>query len=112
MPQVSDRGGVPEGTQGVSRAVGCAVVLVRHLTRRGGRHALYRGGGSTGIVAATRSALMVGRPPDDPNLRVLRQTRSNPAPLAFRYCSSPWRPRKLLCGSNGGASATPHRMTC
>jgi phage N-6-adenine-methyltransferase len=61
---------------------GCAVVLVRHLTKRGGRHALYRGGGSIGIGAATRSALMVGRPPDDPDLRVLRQTKSNLGPLA------------------------------
>jgi phage N-6-adenine-methyltransferase len=31
-----------------------AIVLVRHLTKRGGVHALYRGGGSIGIVAAAR----------------------------------------------------------
>ena len=60
----------------------CAVVLVRHLTKRGGRHALYRGGGSIGIVAATRSALLVGRPPDDPDLRVLCHVKSNLGPLA------------------------------
>lgn len=60
----------------------CAVVLVRHLTKRGGRHAMYRGGGSIGIVAATRSALLVGRSPDDPDLRVLCHVKSNLGPLA------------------------------
>ena len=60
----------------------CAVVLVRHLTKRGGRHALYRGGGSIGIVAATRSAPLVGRPPDAPDLRVLCHVKSNLGPLA------------------------------
>jgi len=60
---------------------GVAVVLVRHLTKRGGVHALYRGTGSIGIIAATRSALLVGRSPDEPNLRVLCQTKSNLGPL-------------------------------
>jgi len=45
---------------------GVAVVLVRHLTKRGGVHALSRGTGSIGIIAATRSALLVGRSPDEP----------------------------------------------
>jgi hypothetical protein len=65
-----------------AEAAGVAVVLVRHLTKRGGVHALYRGIGSIGIVAATRSALLVGRSPDEPNLRVLCQTKSNLGPLA------------------------------
>jgi len=33
-------------------------------------------------VAATRSALLVGRPPDDPDLRVLCHVKSNLGPLA------------------------------
>ena len=61
---------------------GIAVVLVRHLIKRGGVHALYRGSGSIGIIAATRSALLVGRSPDEPNLRVLCHTKSNLGPLA------------------------------
>ena len=61
---------------------GIAVVLVRHLTKRGGVHALYRGSGSIGIIAATRSALLIGKSPDEPNLRVLCQTKSNLGPLA------------------------------
>lgn len=59
-----------------------AVLLVRHLSKRGGRHALYRGGGSIGIIAATRSALLIGRPPEEPNLRVLCQTKNNLGPEA------------------------------
>lgn len=59
-----------------------AVVLVRHLTKGGGRHALYRGGGSIGIMAATRSALLVGQSPDDENLRVLCHTKSNLGQIA------------------------------
>ena len=70
-----------------------SVVMVRHLNKRGGRHALYRGSGSIGLVAATRSALLVGRSPDDPDLRVLCQTKSNLGPLApgllFEPVSSP-----------------------
>jgi hypothetical protein len=61
---------------------GVSVVMVRHLTKRGGVHALYRGIGSIGIVAATRSALLVARSPDEPNLRVLCQTKSNLGHLA------------------------------
>ena len=43
---------------------------------------MYRGSGSIGIIAATRSALLVGRSPDEPNLRVLCHTKSNLGPLA------------------------------
>lgn len=66
-----------------------SVVMVRHLNKRGGRHALYRGGGSIGIVAATRSALLVGKPPGDPDLRVICQTKSNLGPLAPALCYEP-----------------------
>lgn len=61
---------------------GAAVLLVRHLTKKGGIHALYRGSGSIGIVAAARSALLVGRSPDDPDMRVLTHVKSNLGPLA------------------------------
>lgn len=60
----------------------CAVVMVRHLTKRGGKHSLYRGSGSIGIVAATRSALLIGKSPDEPHYRVLCHLKSNLGPLA------------------------------
>jgi hypothetical protein len=59
-----------------------AVAMSRHLNKRGGRQSLYRGGGSIGIIAATRSALLIGKSPDDLDLRVLCQTKSNLGPLA------------------------------
>jgi hypothetical protein len=59
-----------------------ATLMVRHLNKRGGRQAMYRGGGSIGIIAATRSALLIAKCPHEPNLRVLAQIKSNLGPLA------------------------------
>ncbi len=69
--------------------------MVRHLTKRGGRHALYRGGGSIGITAAVRSVLLVGKPPEEPNLRVLCQSKLN---LALEATSLLFEP---VPGSDG-----------
>lgn len=59
-----------------------SVVMIRHLNKSGGRRALYRGSGSIGIVAAVRSAFLVGKHPEDSNLRVLCQTKNNLGPMA------------------------------
>lgn len=71
---------------------GCTVVLVRHLNKAGGSNALYRGGGSIGIVGAARAAYLVGRDPEDPDRRVLVCTKSNlaaePPALAYRLQSA------------------------
>lgn len=67
-----------------------AVVAIRHLNKSGGGKAKYRGGGSIGIIAAARSAMLVAPDPDDPdgNRRVLATIKSNlaerPPALAFR----------------------------
>jgi len=66
----------------LANKTGMAVVVVRHLTKGNGRHALYRGSGSIGIIAATRSALLVAKAPHDADLRVLAQTKNNLGPLA------------------------------
>jgi hypothetical protein len=57
-----------------------AVILVRHLNKRGGGHSLYRGSGSIGIIGTTRSGLLIGKHPDDPNMRVLCHEKSNLSP--------------------------------
>jgi RecA-family ATPase len=64
-----------------------AVVLVRHLNKSGGRHSLYRGSGSIGIIAAARSALLAANDPKDPNMRVLCHVKNNLGPLipSLRY---------------------------
>jgi hypothetical protein len=66
----------------------CAVVLLRHLNKSSGTRALYRGGGSIGIIGAARSGLLVARDPTQPSDRVLAVTKTNlaqaPASLRFR----------------------------
>lgn len=66
----------------IAEKTNAAIVMVRHLNKRGGGHSLYRGSGSIGIIAATRSGLMIGRSPDDPNLRVLCHVKNNLGRLA------------------------------
>lgn len=71
----------------LAERTGAAVVVVRHLNKATGGNALYRGGGSIGIIGAARSALLVAKDPEDENRRVLAPMKSNlaqPAPsLAF-----------------------------
>lgn len=65
-----------------------AIVAIRHLNKTSGGHALYRGGGSIGIIGAARVGLLVARDPDDDERRVVAVTKSNlaaePPSLAFR----------------------------
>lgn len=70
-----------------------AIVAVRHLNKGQGS-AIQRGGGSIGIVAAARSALIVGKDPDDPARRVLASVKSNwgPEPPSLGY--------RLVCEGN------------
>ena len=60
---------------------GCAVVLVGHLNKNSGGKANYRGLGSIDFSAAARSILAIGRPWNDPGIRVLAHQKSNLAPL-------------------------------
>ncbi len=43
----------------------CAIVVIRHLSKGGGANAVYRGGGSIGIIGAARCGLLVAADPDD-----------------------------------------------
>ena len=71
----------------MAERTGAAVVLVRHLNKSTGGQALYRGGGSIGIIGAVRSGLLVAKDPDDPQRRVLASTKSNlgQPPTAWAY---------------------------
>jgi hypothetical protein len=72
----------------MAERTGAAVVLVRHLNKTPGGNPLYRGGGSIGIIGAARSGLVVGRHPEDEELRVLAGQKNNlslpPESLAYR----------------------------
>jgi hypothetical protein len=62
----------------LARRTDCAILLVRHLRKSGGR-ALYRGLGSIGFIALARSGLLAARHPAEPDLSVLAMTKSNAA---------------------------------
>jgi len=54
-----------------------AVLVVRHFNKNIDAKALYRGGGSIGIIGAARSALAVAPHPNDDELRVLVPQKGN-----------------------------------
>jgi hypothetical protein len=66
---------------------GVAMIVVRHFNKTGG-NALYRGGGSIGIIGAARAALLVADDPDDESRRILAVSKCNlaakPPALAYR----------------------------
>jgi hypothetical protein len=72
----------------VAEEARAAVPMVRHLTKGGGRQAIYRGSGSIALVGMARTAFLVGRSPDDPGLHVLACTKNNlaarPPSLGYR----------------------------
>jgi hypothetical protein len=59
-----------------------AVLVVRHLNKRAGGPAIYRGGGSIGIIGLARSGLVVASDPDDPSIRILASVKNNLCPPA------------------------------
>ncbi|HQR09585.1 MAG TPA: AAA family ATPase [Gemmatales bacterium] len=68
----------------------CAFLIVRHLNKRtSDTEAIYRGGGSIGILGASRSILLLGPHPEDVSMRVLARIKGNlspqPAHLGFRF---------------------------
>lgn len=77
----------------LAQRTGVAVILVRHLNKSGGVNALYRGGGSIGIVGLVRLSLLLGRSRNDPTLRVLAGFKNNigpiPPSLGFKLESVP-----------------------
>ena len=67
---------------------GCTVLVLRHLNKSGGAKAMYRGGGSIGIIGAARLGLLVAPDPEDDSRHVLAVIKSNlaakPDALAYR----------------------------
>jgi hypothetical protein len=61
----------------IAERTGAAILFVRHLNKRQGEPALYRGGGSIGIIGAVRSGLLLVRDPNDADARILAMTKSN-----------------------------------
>ncbi len=72
----------------MAERTGCCVILVRHMNKSGGTSPLYRGSGSIGIVGAARAAYIIGRDPQDPELRIMAVSKMNlaaePPSLGYR----------------------------
>lgn len=69
-----------------------SAILVRHLNKSANASALYRGGGSIGVIGVARFGLLVARDRDDRESRVLAPVKGNlgkePPSLGFRLESS------------------------
>jgi putative DNA primase/helicase len=61
----------------MAERTGAAVVLVCHLNKTPGGNPLYRGGDSIGIIGAARSGMVVGKHPDDAEIRVVAGQKNN-----------------------------------
>ena len=60
----------------------CAFILIGHMNKCSMSKSTYRGLGSIDFQAAARSVLVVGRVKDEPEIRVVCQTKSSLAPEA------------------------------
>ena len=65
----------------IAESTGCAVILIGHLNKNAGGKANYRGLGSIDFSAAARSILVIGKPVDHPELRVMAHLKSNLGPI-------------------------------
>ena len=61
----------------LAREHDAAILVVRHLNKNTAAKAIYRGGGSIGLVGLCRSGLLVGENPDNPGERLLTQIKNN-----------------------------------
>lgn len=61
----------------MARRFGCAVLVLRHLTKSTKERALYRGQGSIAFAGIARIVITVGTMPDDPDTRAFAVTKMN-----------------------------------
>jgi hypothetical protein len=66
-----------DGLSKLAEAHGCAVLLLRHLSKQSGGKAIHRGLGSIDLSGAVRSEMLAGSLPDDPESRALVHIKSN-----------------------------------
>jgi len=78
----------------VAERTGCCIIILRHLNKGGGSNAIYRGGGSIGIIGQARAAYIAVKDPDDEagQTRVLACSKMNiakePGGITYRLVES------------------------
>ena len=77
----------------LAEETGVSLLILCHLNKSSGGTPLYRIGGSIGVAAAARTALLVGTDPEDEDRRILAVLKSNLAAfeqsLAFQLVDDP-----------------------
>jgi len=68
---------VMDGLSKLAEKYGCALLILRHLSKQTGGKAIFRGLGSIDITGAARSVLLAGSMPNDPETRAIVHTKSN-----------------------------------
>lgn len=68
---------IMDGLARLAEKRGCAILLLRHLSKQSGGKAIHRGIGSIDLTGAVRSEMLAGSLPDDPNSRALVHIKSN-----------------------------------
>jgi hypothetical protein len=66
-----------QGLHALADQYGCAMVILRHLTKSVQTRAIYHGMGSIDFAAAARSILLAGSDPKNPQRRVVAQCKSS-----------------------------------
>ena len=66
----------------------CAIVIVDHMNKNEQAKALYRARGTIDVVGAARSTLIIGRHPEQEDVRILVQQKSNLAPTGNAFSFS------------------------
>ena len=65
----------------IAKDLGCAILIIHHQNKQQGQKAINRGSGSVDVIAAARSALLIGRSGKDrPDERILAQVKCNVGP--------------------------------
>jgi AAA domain/Bifunctional DNA primase/polymerase, N-terminal/Primase C terminal 1 (PriCT-1) len=64
----------------IAESVRCGILAIAHLNKQSGEHPIYRVVGSIGFVASIRSALFLGKDPENENQLALAHGKSNAAP--------------------------------
>ncbi len=76
----------------LAERTGAAIVCIRHLNKTVGLKAIQRGGGNMGLIGVARAGAFFAPHPDDDDLMVIAQHKSNlapkPASLAYQIVTS------------------------
>lgn len=77
----------------IANRTGTVMLILRHLNKSGGAKAIYRGGGSIGIIGAARVGLLAATHPEDDQRKVLAVSKCNlaerPPALCYEIVGSP-----------------------